>query len=398
MDLQSEKWKEILSAVDADNDLNESNVFDKIKEKLKAADLSEYERWKEVDFNLRYSYLGFEHNTIFYLAAKNGYMKTAKALLDREVDVNCENIIGVTLLQHAVRSGSIEIVNALIEKGANVNAANTSGFTPLLQAAVCGHIEIVNILIEKGANVNAADEGGFTPLLQAVRCGHIEIAYTLIEKGADVNAVEEHSQYTLLHRAVETGNAEVVKALVEKGADFTRTAFGTTPLNLCGYRSLDIGEILIRHTLIKNPRMKKPNSLIEKLSEYWDRCLDEVKKMQKEKIDGNVTFYDILTSKDDNKLARYIRNKNIVEVLEESDYKSEFPMYAGEIENQYQKGIKRENLLNEGTVRIQNSDIGGKLPEEICRKVAKYLSNTDIQKLNDSASAFRRPSKGGNIT
>ncbi|WP_425386623.1 ankyrin repeat domain-containing protein [Wolbachia endosymbiont (group A) of Barypeithes pellucidus] len=298
--LQS-KWKEALSAVNADNDLNESNVIDKIKEKLKAADQSEYERWKKFDFDLAY------------------------------------------LLHKAVRGNFIEIVSALIEKGANVNAIDTVENTPLLVAVERGYIEIVNTLIEKGADVNV--EGGFhssTPLYCAIERNNAEIVKSLVEKGADVNAVDLFSQCTPLHYAARHGSAEIVKFLVEKGADVTRAVSERT---LCTYRlSLDVGEVLVRHILIKNPRMKKPNSVIEKLSEYWDRCLDEVKRLEEEE---NKPLYDFLKASNTNTLISMWKKDESVrgKFDNQESLQEQYPEYAHTLIDQANK-VKKEIFLH----------------------------------------------------
>ncbi|WMT84049.1 ankyrin repeat domain-containing protein [Wolbachia endosymbiont of Listronotus oregonensis] len=324
--------RNLMKRVDASSTLNKNNVIEKVKGSLQEGNPLLYKKWEENGFNIDSAIFG-----------------------DHEDD---------TLLTSAVEFGCVKVVNALMERGADVNAS-CGRSTPLYDATRFGNIEIIKILIKNGG-VHKREANGYTPLGYAVQSNQVEVVSALLENIREID-VNESFYY--------------------EGV--------STPLS-CAIRSryTECSKTLIKHILLYDPEAIKPRYVDGhgEMSEFWDNCQDEVKKMQKEKIDGNITFYNILTSKDDNKLARYIRNKNIVEVLEESDYKSEFPMYAGEIENQYQKGIKRENLLNEGTVRIQNSDIGGKLPEEICRKVAKYLSNTDIQKLNDSASAFRRPS------
>lgn len=327
------EFQDLMKRVDASSTLNKNNVIKKVKDSLQEGNSHLYKKWEENGFNIGSAIFGFHEND--------------------------------TLLSSAAKGGCVKVVNALIERGADVNASGGT-LTPLYDAAIYGNIEIMKILIKNGM-VHKREVNGYTPLGYAVQSNKVEVVSALLE---NIREIDVNEQF------------------------FSNTGV-STPLSYAIHsRYTECSKTLIKHILLYDPEAIKPHYVDGhgEMSEFWDNCQDEVKKMQKEKIDGNITFYDILTSKDENKLARYIRNKNIVEVLEESDYKSEFPVYAGEIENQYQKGIKRGNLLNEGTVRIQNSDIGGKLPEEICRKVAKYLSNTDIQKLNDSASVFRRPS------
>ncbi|WP_353283578.1 ankyrin repeat domain-containing protein [Wolbachia endosymbiont (group A) of Pogonocherus hispidulus] len=332
--LQS-KWKEALSAVDADNDLNESNVIDKIKEKLKAADQSEYERWKKFDFDLAY---------LLHKAVRGNFIEIVSALIEKGANVNAIDTVENTPLLVAVERGYIEIVSTLIEKGADVNVEG--GFhssTPLYCAIERNNAEIVKSLVEKGADVNAADlSSQYAPLHCTARYGNAEIVKSLVEKGADVNAVDLFSQCTPLHYAARHGSAEIVKFLVEKGADVTRAVSERT---LCTYRlSLDVGEVLVRHILIKNPRMKKPNSVIEKLSEYWDRCLDEVKRLEEEE---NKPLYDFLKASNTNTLISMWKKDESVrgKFDNQESLQEQYPEYAHTLIDQANK-VKKEIFLH----------------------------------------------------
>lgn len=77
----------------------------------------------------------------------------------------------------------------------------------------------------------------------------------------------------------------------------------------------------------------------EEMSEYWDRCLNEVERMKKEKIGNNVTFYDILAGKND-ELASHVRKAKALE----DDYKSKFPIYVNDLERQFKIGNQNKLL------------------------------------------------------
>src|SRR6266576_1832720 len=215
--MKYKQWLDILSAINADNDLNESNVIEKIKEKLEKENPSKYKEWQDNQCGVNYTLLDSQL-TLLYIAAANGLAKVTELLIKKGADVNKANQYGWAPLHCAAADGRTEIVKALIEKGANVSAVHQNGTTPLHFAAAEGHTEIVKALIEKGANVNAAGEDKWTPLHHAAAEGHTEIVKALIEKGANVNAAGE-DKWTPLHHAAAEGHTEVVKTLIEKGAN-----------------------------------------------------------------------------------------------------------------------------------------------------------------------------------
>jgi len=249
--MEYEQWLGILTSIDADNDLNESNVIEKIKEKLEKEDPGTYKEWQDNQCGINYTLLDSQF-TLLHIAAANGLAKVTELLIKKGAEVDKANQYGCTPLHYAAENGHTEIVRtligkgvdvkavgedkwtplhfaarmghtkivkALIEKGADVSAVNQNGSTPLHFAAVGGHIEIVKALIEKGADVNAVNQNGWAPLHFAVQMGHTEIVNVLIENGANVNVLSESDKVTPLYLAVQNGHAETVKALMKKGAN-----------------------------------------------------------------------------------------------------------------------------------------------------------------------------------
>ncbi|GFR19820.1 ANK_REP_REGION domain-containing protein [Trichonephila clavata] len=213
--MEYEQWLDILTSINADNNLNESSVIEKIKEKLEKEDSGAYKEWQNNKFDINYT---FNDQMLLHIAAANGLAKVTELLIKKGADVNKANQYEWAPLHCAAENGYTGIVNALIKKGANVNAVGKDNWTPLHYAAQMGHTEIVNTLIEKGANVSAVNQNGSAPLHFAAVEGHTEIVNALIEKGADVNAVGEDN-WTPLYLAVENGHTETVKALIENGAN-----------------------------------------------------------------------------------------------------------------------------------------------------------------------------------
>jgi ankyrin repeat protein len=69
------------------------------------------------------------------------------------MDLEFENMSGMTALQIAVRNGNKEIVGLLVAHGANVNATNVLGDSLIKMAQRAGHQEIVLLLVNSGASL-----------------------------------------------------------------------------------------------------------------------------------------------------------------------------------------------------------------------------------------------------
>jgi ankyrin repeat protein len=107
--------------------------------------------------------------TLLHLAAKKGYAKAVKLLLDNNADINARDVMDATPLELAMLEDKIEIVHILITYGADLNAKSRSILsTPLHNAAMFGKVEIAKLLLENGADINAKNMYGFTPLKAAM--------------------------------------------------------------------------------------------------------------------------------------------------------------------------------------------------------------------------------------
>ncbi|WP_175937345.1 ankyrin repeat domain-containing protein [Wolbachia endosymbiont of Madathamugadia hiepei] len=154
--MKYEQWKKILSAVNGEVDLNEDNVIEKIKKKLKAEDKDWYTKWEEAGFDVNYLFqVEDETLTLLHLAACGNLGSITNALLGMKgVNVNAVNEYGEAPLHRAACGNLGSITNALLGmKGVNVNAVNEYGEAPLHRAADNGHKDVVEVLLRNKANV-----------------------------------------------------------------------------------------------------------------------------------------------------------------------------------------------------------------------------------------------------
>ncbi|KAK2177686.1 hypothetical protein NP493_585g01017 [Ridgeia piscesae] len=111
-------------------------------------------------------------NTALHLAASNGHMSTAQALIDAKANVAARNRALWTPLDCAAAKGKVDVVKVLLDAGGPIENRDKNNNTPLLLASERGHVSVVNTLIERGANVAVKDRNGLNCLDVAIKQGH----------------------------------------------------------------------------------------------------------------------------------------------------------------------------------------------------------------------------------
>ena len=105
-------------------------------------------------------------------------------------DVNFSDGLGRTPLMLAASEGLIDVARALILADALVNSPGSRGLTALHEAASNGHGTVVTFLLQQGAEVNATTQDGVTPLMCAAAWGHLDAVRKLVKAGADLSLTD----------------------------------------------------------------------------------------------------------------------------------------------------------------------------------------------------------------
>lgn len=153
-------------------------------------------------------------------AARNGDLRTVRALIANGANVNAKSPMGFSALSGSAGKGHTEVVKFLLENGVNVNEKLRFGTNALDQASFWGHVSTVELLLAKGADVNIRkdESNGYTPLMSAVENGHISVVKLLLDRGAHVNARNSGGS-TALHSAAFQKNHALIQLLLKHGAD-----------------------------------------------------------------------------------------------------------------------------------------------------------------------------------
>jgi len=162
---------------------------------------------------------------------------------------------GLTALTLAARQGHVEAAMALLDGGADIEMSSKGDNTaPLLIATISGHFDLAMLLLERGADPNQASDAGNRPLFATIsrrwmpdsrppgptdylrqKTSYLEAMEALLEAGADVNARLNYSVWhidmgedrlqvdwagaTAFFRAAHGFDVEAMKLLVRYGAD-----------------------------------------------------------------------------------------------------------------------------------------------------------------------------------
>ena len=228
-----------------------------------------------------------------------------------------------------------------------------SGKFPLYLAS--RHSFNVHLLLKRGARVNQADNAGNTALHNACKNEVKDVATLLVKFGADINA--------------RNCEGEVAFDLLPNSASSEATA------------RVIIQEAVKREALgqFVYEEYKQKVQSDERYSRFDRECREEVERMRSEKIDAEnsaVSYFDIF-SKDEERLVKLARNKNIVTAFDSIDYLTIFWIYDDDLTAKFENAKERANFLM--SVEDFLLDMFGHiLPAPIVQKVAAYIKYGDI--------------------
>ena len=172
---------------------------------------------------------------------------------------------GMTALLYAAREGYLDSAKALVEGGADINEVSGDKYTPLVLAIANGHLGVAEYLLEKGADPNKAAATGLTPLYATIdikwapkawvpnpvldqeKISYLQLMSNLLDHGANINArIDAKSWFrsygggtawvdeagaTAFWRAAEALDLDAMRLLIKRGADpKIPNKLGDTPL------------------------------------------------------------------------------------------------------------------------------------------------------------------------
>lgn len=130
---------------------------------------------------------GARGRTALHEAAKRGWIKGARLLLEAGADPNLPDAMGQTALFLAVRRGHEEVVRQLLEAGATLAGPQGEFLALLHEATTPG---MITMLVHAGADVNQPNDTGLPPLHQQAKMGRADVLGQLLYHRADPQALD----------------------------------------------------------------------------------------------------------------------------------------------------------------------------------------------------------------
>ncbi len=315
-------WKEILSAINADNDLDKGNIVERIKEKLSLESLKEYCEWKDTNFDVGHLFKvtdgnNIDDHTLFNLAIKSNCTNVVNVLISIGPDINKVYQHKRAPLLLAIESGNLEILRVLIDKGKTIGKVFKYTKPPLLILAIIDHhLEIAKVLIDGGVDVDEPTEDGHTPLMLAAEVGYVEIIQALIDKGADINKGDRVG-FVALHPAIRTNEIAACQCIVSHIAKLEVAGLHINQANL-----------QLKNKLINRAQPGHNRTIANSYEASLRKCKEDVEKLAKE----DKSLYEFLKESNINKLVSiWEANENISSKFNDerdTDIKERYPEYA----------------------------------------------------------------------
>jgi ankyrin repeat protein len=166
-------------------------------------------------------------------------------LLEKECDLNGQDIYGFTVLHYCCNYNLIEIAKLIINhktfKQETINLKTTRqlklekfyfliGSNPIQICSWLNHFELGELLVNYGANIHDKNESGWSCIHICSRQNYIEFVNFLIEKNCNVNDINDNLK-TPLMVAARHGHSKLARALLNANADVaSRNKYGQSPL------------------------------------------------------------------------------------------------------------------------------------------------------------------------
>lgn len=348
---------------------------------------------KGIDVNVRNS---INDETPLHLVCGQD-VKTVKNFLKNGADLNLKNFLGKTPFHRACAAGNFEVVSYLIEIGVDINVTGYENRNALHSAIMISkEINVIRILLLKGIDVNGRDINGKTPLHYIGNKTSREdllIMKLLIKYGADVDAKDKQGNSSLHEISRTPGFHNLMEYFFEVRADVNaQNINGETPLSYIlqisfypyNFHCLSNNvKSLVLHlckmiALKLHVCEKNLDSLKHKvLFDLYKACNLEIDTMKEKICNRNISVFDFLL-KDVTKLAAFVRNKEVLEILNSYSYTEAFPNYGKILERKIEKAKKRACLLKR-TVYIFNDCLKAKLPDLALDKICVYLEEKELK-------------------
>ncbi|KAK9878716.1 hypothetical protein WA026_023509 [Henosepilachna vigintioctopunctata] len=311
-----------------------------------------------------------------------------------------------TDLHLAVYFDDLSEIHKQIENGVDIEARTDNGETALHIACFRGNSECIRAILKHNPCMNVRENHyRNTPLHIFMRCSRKKssVLKLMLDMGADPKLSQIDGDTPLhiiavnlfgdtpLHIAMQRRFMEIIPILLRNGASLDiNNCFFVTPFKFINFGQLsyaeplfEFGKYIIMQISIKKV---KNHQLLDGFCQYRflklfkDKCDTELAELKSIEIDGSyVTYYDLLISPLDI-VAKYLRNKHILNSVMAIDHKKY--TFGGELSRIIQEALRRNEATDIGYEFFKKfSPVV--LPDLCLDLIFKDLTNEDFRELQN---------------
>ena len=222
---------------------NHLDFQDKVKRHIENKKFNKLLDYKKFSFNELY-------DESFESLIRNGDAQIFSHVINNMINLEFED--NWRPIHFVCRYGTFEMLKLLVDKGVNLECENNDKWRPIHFVCRHGTFEMLKLLLDKGVNLECETNSKWRPIHFVCHYGTFEMLKLLVDKGVNLECVT-NSKWRPIHFVCRNGTIEMLQLLVNKEVNLEcDSAIKWKPIHaICHYGTFDT----IKYFLTKNTRL-----------------------------------------------------------------------------------------------------------------------------------------------
>lgn len=291
-----------------------------------------------------------------------------RLLLDPEDVITAVTFRGWTAIHLAAMNSDVDMIQWVLAQGFDIEGTDNDDYSALHHAAAKGNHQVCEFLLQSGAMVNKTSrKTNHTPMSLLLskckwwehrvtkRTQHLtQTVYVLLDHGAKV--ADKLNQKSML---------EIAAGARHNGC--LRNAM-TQHIARMKYLNLKVAE--------RDWQIIECNDYFK---EYYQRCMQEIQRMEATRFYYNLPFSILLRAK--KVISEYVRNKEMMKAFGGGGYDRKFPIYFVSLRMRIERKIETQRLRNSaGEILSEIFQFNNRF-HPVNQKILDFLSDAHLSLL-----------------